>query len=156
MQFGLEFKAVRVTFVATDMVDKAIVRDSIHKRSELGGRSIIGTRLDDLAPDILKNILCRSTVSATPQQITVQRVVMASIQGLERNRVAIDVSEHQCTVLWRVSHGVSIGERVGSAKCSALCRQIACHYVPAYDHENFSSDTCTNDVASASGLQMIE
>jgi len=48
---------ILVSPVAPNVIDKAVVSDSIKKGRELGGRLIAAACLDDLAPDIMENIL---------------------------------------------------------------------------------------------------
>jgi hypothetical protein len=90
-----------VAFVASYVIDKAIVCDFVQKSREFRRRTVAIGGLDDFAPHLLKDVVGVVAVSAKPQQIAVQRVVMTSIQGFEGVNVAILETQHQGAVFGR-------------------------------------------------------
>ena len=96
--------------VAAHVVYEAVVGDAVKKGRKFGRRPIPGPRLDDLAPGLLEYVLGRCLVSAEPQEIPVQRVVMPPVEGLERVDIAVAITEHQRAVLGLPVHGARIGD----------------------------------------------
>ena len=104
MTIGLDVDGVRVSFVAPEMIDKAVVCDPVQKGRKFGFRAITVTGVDDLAPCLLKNILGAVGVAAESEQVPVQRVAVAPVKRVERAVVAILVTEHECTVIGMIFH----------------------------------------------------
>ena len=114
----LDIDSLGVSFVATDMVDETIVRDPIKKGRKLRSWPVILPRLDDLPPNILKNVLGGVAVVTEPQQIAIEGIIVALVKHLERRDIAIAVTQHQGAVFRRFVHFQSIGDsgRSGNPK----------------------------------------
>ncbi len=91
------------------MIDEAIVCDAIQECCEFGGWAVTAASFDDFAPDVLKNVFSCVAVVAQTQQVTVQRIIVASIQHFECSCIAVLVSQHQRAVVRNVAHCGSIG-----------------------------------------------
>ena len=115
MHLGVERHAVRVAFVASHMVDETIARNAVQIGRELGRWAIALAGLDNLAPDVLENILRGVSMATLPQQVAIQRIIVTSIQCFERTGITVLVSQHQRAIVGNMAHGGSIGQRCSRA-----------------------------------------
>ena len=87
------------------------------KGREFRGWAVGFTRVDDLAPYLLKNVLRGIPVAAKSQQVSIHGVLVTAVKDFERCNVAILVAQHQGAVFRCVTHGRK--HRRAPARCIA-------------------------------------